>query len=74
MKIGISQVMMVLVLLIGVFAGPAFSQDSQVNAEPETSSQAEAGVESEQMPYITIEEIRVTAERSAFVLRQHLEA
>lgn len=74
MKISVSQVMKVLVLLTGAIAGPVFSQDSQVNAEPEASLQAEAGVESVQLPYVTIEEIRVTAERSAFVLRQQLEA
>lgn len=74
MKIGISQVTMFLVVLTGAGAGPAFSRDSQVDAEPEAGLQAEAGVESEQMPHITIEEIRVTAERSPFVLRRQLEA
>lgn len=65
---------MFLVVLTGAGAGPAFSRDSQVDAEPEAGLQAEAGVESEQMPHITIEEIRVTAERSPFVLRRQLEA
>ncbi|MYA36580.1 MAG: hypothetical protein F4X09_00820 [Gammaproteobacteria bacterium] len=74
MKISISQAMMVLVAVTGAFAGPAFPQDSQVDAEPEADLQTEAGVESEQMPHITIEEIRVTAERSPFVLRRQLEA
>lgn len=74
MKVGISQWMMILVLMTGAFAGPAHSQDSQIDAEPEAGLQAEASVESEQMPHITIEEIRVTAERSSFVLRRQLEA
>ena len=75
MKISISRVMMVLVLMTGAFPGPtSFSQDSQVNAEPEASLQAEGSIESVQLPHITIEEIRVTAERSPFVLRRQLEA
>ncbi len=75
MKISISRVMMVLVLVTGAFSGPtSFSRDSQVNAEPEASLQAEGSIESGQLPYITIEEIRVTAERSPFVLRRQLEA
>lgn len=75
MKISISRVMMVLMLLTGALSGPtSFSQDSQVNAEPEASLQAEGSIESEQLPHITIEEIRVTAERSAFVLRRQFEA
>ena len=74
MKISVSQAMMVLVLLTCAFAGPAsFSQDSQVNADPEANPQADESVKSVQLPYVTIEEIRVTAERSAFVLRQQLE-
>ena len=74
MKISISQVIMFLALLTGAFSGPtSFSQDSQVDAEPEASLLAEGSVEPEQLPYITIEEIRVTAERSAFVLRRQFE-
>ena len=74
MKIRISQVMMVLALLTGAFSSPpSFSQDSQVDAEPEASLQAEGSIEPEQLPYITIEEIRVTAERSAFALRRQFE-
>ena len=65
---------MVPVVLTGAFAGPAFSQDSQVIAETEASPQTEAVVESEQLPYITIEEIRVTARRSPYLLRRQLEA
>ena len=75
MKISISPAMMVVVLLTGAFCVPtSFSQDSQVNAEPEASLQTEESVEIEQLPHITIEEIRVTAERSGFVLRRQLEA
>ena len=75
MKIDISQVVMVLALVTGAFSGStSFSQDSQVDAEPEASPQAEGSVEPEQLPYITIEEIRVTAERSPFLLRRQLEA
>ena len=75
MKISISRVMMGLVLVTGAFCGPtSFSQDSRVNAEPEASLQAEGSIESGPLPHITIEEIRVTAERSPFVLRRQLEA
>ena len=75
MKFSISQVMMALALLTGALSGPtSFSQDIQVDAESEASLQAEGIVESGQLPYITIEEIRVTAERSPFVLRRQLEA
>ena len=66
--------MMVLALLTGAISSPtSFSQDSQVDAEPEASLQAEGSVEPEQLPYVTIEEIRVTAERSAFALRRQFE-
>lgn len=74
MKISISKAMLGLVLVTGAFAGPtSFSQDIQVDAEPEASPQAEGSIEPEQLPYITIEEIRVTAERSAFALRRQFE-
>ncbi len=67
--------MMVLAGLAGAFHGSnTFAQDMQSNAEADSNPQAEAAVESEQLPHITIEEIIVTAERSGFLLRRQLEA